>query len=138
MSNDNVELLRRWFQEVWNERRSETIDELLALQSVCHADDDVLAGRDEFKARMYVPFASALPDLRVEIDGIVADDDQVVVRWRASGTHTGEGLGFPPTGRTGAFRGMTWVRVENGKLVEGWQCSNIAQVVGSFAGSVAR
>jgi steroid delta-isomerase-like uncharacterized protein len=138
MSHDNAALLRRWFQEVWNERRSETIDELLAPQSVCQADDDMLRGRDEFKARMYVPFVSALPDLRVEIDGIVAEGDQVVVRWRASGTHTGEGLGFPPTGRTGAFCGITWVRVENGRMVEGWQCSNIPEIMRGFAGNVGR
>ncbi len=132
MSHENVALLRRWFQEVWNERRTETIDELLAPQSICHADGDVLRGRDAFKARMYVPFVSALPDLHVEVDD-VADGDQVVIRWHASGTHTGEGLGFPPSGRTGEFRGMTWVRVSEGKLVEGWQSSNIPEIIRGFS-----
>ena len=129
MSHDNVALLRRWFQEVWNERRAATIDELLHPQSVCRADDEVLRGVAEFKARMYEPFVSALPDLRVEIDGIMSDGDQAAVRWRATGTHTGEGLGFPATGRIGSFRGMTWVRFREGRLVEGWQCSNISEVV---------
>src|SRR5262249_36680776 len=105
MSHDNVSLMRRWFHEVWNERRSRTMDESLHPRSVCHADAGVLKGIAEFKARMYEPFVSALPDVRVEIEGILADGDQAVVRWRAVGTHTGEGLGFPATGRTGSFRG---------------------------------
>jgi steroid delta-isomerase-like uncharacterized protein len=133
MSHDNVALLRRWFQEVWNERRAATIDELLHPQSVCHADDNVLRGVAEFKARMYEPFISALPDVRVEVDAILADGDQAVIRWRAVGTHTGEGLGFPATGRTAAFRGMTWVRIRDGQLIEGWQCSNIPEVVRGLA-----
>jgi steroid delta-isomerase-like uncharacterized protein len=136
--HENVTLLRRWFHEVWNERRPETIDELLAPQSVCHSDGGVLNGRDEFKALMYEPFVSALPDLCIEIDAIVADGDQVVVRWHAMGTHTGEGLGIPATGRTGAFCGITWVRVEEGKLVEGWQCSNIPEVLRGFAAQLPK
>ncbi len=135
MSHDNVALMRRWFQEVWNERRAATIDELLDPQSVCRADDDVLTGAAEFKSRMYEPFVSAFPDVRVEIDGIVSDGNQAVVRWRATGTHTGEGLGFPATGRTGSFRGMTWVRARDGKLVEGWQCSNIPEVLRALRSS---
>jgi predicted ester cyclase len=67
------------------------------------------------------------------VGGSPVDGDQVVVRWRATGTHTGEGLGIPATGRTGAFCGMTWVRVEAGQLVEGWQCSNIPEVLRGFA-----
>jgi steroid delta-isomerase-like uncharacterized protein len=132
MSHESVALLRRWFQEVWNERRAATIDELLHPQSVCRADDDILSGVADFKARMYEPFVAAFPDLRLEIDAILSDGDQAVVRWRATGTHTREGLGFPPSGRIGSFHGMTWVRIRDGKLIEGWQSSNISNVLRSL------
>ena len=64
MSRDNIALVRRWFEEVWNRRRAETIDELLTGESVCHADEGPIRGPEEFKARQHAPFLAAFPDLR--------------------------------------------------------------------------
>ena len=50
----------------------------------------------------------------------------MVVRWAAAGTHTGPGLGVPPSGRKVRFRGMTWMRFRDGKLVEGQDSWNLA------------
>ena len=70
----------------------------------------------------------AFPDLRVEIEDVLASGDNVVARWVVSGTHTGEGLGFPPTGRTARVVGMTWVRFLDGKMIEGWDYWDRAQL----------
>jgi steroid delta-isomerase-like uncharacterized protein len=129
MSHDNSALVRRWFEEVWNQRRAETIDELLTGESVLHADEGPLRGPEEFKARQYTPFLAAFPDLRVEIESMIAQDDHVVVRWSATGTHCGDGLGCRPTQETASFRGITWIHVRDGKLMDGWQSSNIPEVV---------
>jgi predicted ester cyclase len=98
-------------------------------ESICHAEEGPMRGPDEFKERQYHPFISAFPDLRVEVEAIIAQDDVVVVRWSASGTHTGDGLGFRPTHATASFRGITWIEVRNGKLREGWQSSNVPEVI---------
>jgi steroid delta-isomerase-like uncharacterized protein len=129
----NVALVRRWFEEVWNRRRVETVDELLSKSSVCYAEDGPIRGVEEFKARMHTPFLAAFPDLRVAIEAALAQDDQVVVRWTASGTHWGEGLGCPASGQQADFRGITWVRIRDGQLVEGWQSSDIPEVVRQLA-----
>jgi hypothetical protein len=50
MENDNTALVRRWFEEVWNQRRGEVIDEMLAGESVCHADEGPIRGPREFNA----------------------------------------------------------------------------------------
>src|SRR5438477_11465063 len=133
MSADNIAVVRRWFEEVWNQRRAETIDELLAPGAVCHTDDGPITGPGEFRDRQFAPFTAAFPDVRVTVEAAVAAGDEVVVRWTATGTHHGEGLGFGPTGRAVSFRGMTWVRVRGGKLAEGWQCSNIPEVLRGLA-----
>jgi steroid delta-isomerase-like uncharacterized protein len=133
MSQDPFDVAKRWFEEVWNLRRAETIDELLTAESVCHADEGTLRGVQEFKERQYHPFLAAFPDLRVTVQDTLAQGDQVVLRWEASGTHTGAGLGEPATSRPVRFRGITWVRVRDGKLVEGWQHSNIPEVLRSLA-----
>jgi len=133
MSQENVALVRRWFEEVWNHRREQTIDELITAESVCHADDGPMRGPDEFRERQYAPFIAAFPDLRVNVEAIIADGDDVVVRWNATGLHSGDGLGCPATNRNVCFRGLTWIQVRDGKLVEGWQSSNIPEVVRELA-----
>jgi steroid delta-isomerase-like uncharacterized protein len=123
MDNPNVHLSRRWFEEVWNQRRSATIDELLTPESVGHLETGDVHGAEAFK-RVHAEFLAAMPDLRVEVEAIVADGDNVVVRWRANGRHSGDGLGVKATHHPVSFRGMTWMRYRDGKLVEGWDCWN--------------
>lgn len=132
MANLNAILARRWFKEVWNERRSETIDELLTEESVCHSEFGPVRGSLEFKERAYAVLLAAFPDIRMTVVGTVAEDDQVVVRWSAKGTHLGDGLGFPATGRDVSFKGMTWIRYGDGKMLEGWDCWNQAALIQSL------
>lgn len=133
MTQDIRSLVLRWFEEVWNERRAETIDELLDDDSVCYADDGPMRGAGEFRARQYEPMVQAFPDLRVHVDGIIVGDDEVAVRWTATGTHTGEGLPIPPTQKQVVFQGISWIQTRDGKLHEGWQSSNFAQVLRGLA-----
>jgi predicted ester cyclase len=63
---------------------------------------------------------SAFPDLRVEVLDLVAEDDRVVVRYIERGTHTGEFVGIPPTGRTYEKHGFALYRVAAGQLAEAW------------------
>jgi predicted ester cyclase len=135
MSQDNIAIAHRWFEEVWNQRRPETIDELLAVESVCHADDGPIRGPQEFKERQHACFLGAFPDVRIKVEAVLAHGDQVVVRWLATGTHDGEGLGILPTNRPVTPRGITWLRIKDGKLMEGWQHSNIPEVIRGLAGT---
>ena len=131
---DTAALARRWFEEVWNERREATIDELLSGDSVCYADQGDLRGVEAFRQQQYLPFVGALPNLHVTVDDVLAEGEQAVVRWTAKGTHLGPGLGFDATGKTVALRGMTWMRFKDGRLVEGWQSSNVLEVLRSLKG----
>ena len=65
-------------------------------------------------------YRNAFPDLTVRIDDLVAEGDIVAARWSGTGTHRGGGMGFAATGRGIQFSGMVFVRVQNGRLVEGW------------------
>jgi len=129
MSCNSRTIVERWFEEVWNLRRTETIEELLTSESVCYTDNGPIRGPDEFKQRQHTPFLLAFPDLRVDVDAIITQGDQAVVRWTAIGTHSGDALGVPATHRAVRFRGITWLHVDDGKLAYGWQSSNIAEVL---------
>ena len=126
MSTNNANLARRWFEEVWNQRRTDTIDELLPPEGRCHTDAGLIVGPEVFKEKMHGPLLAAFPDLRVELEDVLASGDQVAVRWRVTATHDGDGLGMRATGKRVSFRGVTWLRYEDGKMTEGWNCSRSA------------
>jgi predicted ester cyclase len=132
MSAENVAAVRRWFDEIWNQRREATMHELMGPGAVCFTDTGEMRGPDGFKAMQYDPFVAAFPDLRVAVDHTMSDDDTVAVRWSAEGTHTGEALGLAPTGRRVRFTGTSWIKVRDGKLWEGWQWSDIPAVLASL------
>lgn len=113
----------RWFEEVWNQKRAETIDELMAAEIEGYGltnDPAVVMRRpDDFKP-YYHSFVSAIPDIRVEVEDTIAEGDKVAARCRVTGTHSGPGLGVLPTGRAVDFRGTVFLRFRDGRIVEGW------------------
>ncbi|WP_250847082.1 ester cyclase [Aquisphaera insulae] len=129
LADENVALVRRWFEEVWERRRSEAIEEFLDEESVLHGDLGVMRGPDEFRAKMHTPFLAAFPDLKIEVEAVLASDQEVAFRWTATGCHTGDGLGMAPSNTDCCFRGMTWIRAVDGKMREGWQVSNIPEIL---------
>ena len=119
MSAENKAMCRRWFEEVWNQGRAATIDELLAPDAVVHGLGPDQHGPDEFKP-FYRQYRASFPDIHIHVDELVAEGDRVAVRWSGKATHKGDDLGFKATGRPVAFSGMVFVRVKDGRLVEGW------------------
>lgn len=119
MSQEAAAFGHRWFEEVWNKGRVSAIDELMTSECrVCGLGDDLI-GPQAFKS-FHAAYRNAFPDLNVVVDDTIAEDDRVVLRWTATATHAGDGLGFPATGKKVQFTGISIARVENGKLVEGW------------------
>lgn len=128
---DAREIGRRWFEEVWNARRGETIDELMAPDSQGHIQGGEYRGPDGFR-EMQKTFLGALPDVHIEIEDILSEGDRAAIRWRARGNHTGEGFGFKASKRPIDVRGTTWMRVENGKVVEGWDTWDLTGLLASL------
>jgi steroid delta-isomerase-like uncharacterized protein len=122
MSTENEALVRRWFEEVWNQGKQEAIDTLLSEDAIAHSMGEGgadLTGREGFKAIQSV-FCGAFPDLHVDVDQVIASGDLVATHITCTGTHLGNHLGFAATGKPVRFTGMTLVRIRNGWLVEGW------------------
>jgi steroid delta-isomerase-like uncharacterized protein len=65
-------------------------------------------------------FRRACPDWHSDVDQLVAEDDVVVERFTASGTHRGELMGVPGTGATIVLKGIQVFRIEGAKIVERW------------------
>lgn len=122
MAGENIALLRRWFDEVWNQGKLETIHELMAVDAVGigQAGPEVaIRGPREFQ-----PFVeklrAAVPDMKVIIEDGFESGDKAVVRWSATMTHRGDQLGVAATGKPVRITGMSIVRIRDGKIVAGW------------------
>ena len=71
----------------------------------------------------------AFPDLKVEIQDMLADDDKVVTRKLLKGTHTGPLMGLPPTGKNVEISVIDIFTVKDGKLKEHWTENNFGAVM---------
>ncbi|MEA2933100.1 MAG: hypothetical protein QOI56_1885 [Actinomycetota bacterium] len=70
-------------------------------------------------------FNAALPDHVTEVKDEIVTDDRIVYRWETRGTHNGDFFGVPPTGKKLLSRGMTIIKVEEGKITELWEAIDI-------------
>ncbi|MDP9337923.1 MAG: ester cyclase [Acidobacteriota bacterium] len=121
-ATENTALMKRWFEEIWNHGRMETVRELLDEtatgfgQAGHETEVHGPAGFITFAQRI----RGAFPDIKTTVEDVFGSDDKVAVRWSANMTHTGGDLGIPPSHRKVHITGMTMVRFANGKIVEGW------------------
>jgi steroid delta-isomerase-like uncharacterized protein len=90
-------------------------------------------GTDAWRKHAAILF-SALPDLRVKIEDIFAAEDKVTVRLRISGTHSGEFLGIPPTGKRVEYESTEVYRIADGKIAEEWICSDTLTLMAQIGG----
>jgi steroid delta-isomerase-like uncharacterized protein len=85
-------------------------------------------GRDAWR-QGFEMMRRAFPDLQAHIEDIVADQDKVAVRLRFRGTHRGEFLGIPATGRTIEYVSHEFYRITDGLIAEEWICSDTATLL---------
>jgi steroid delta-isomerase-like uncharacterized protein len=86
-----------------------------------HALPPGLPGGLEGRTMFVSAFMAAFPDIHIHVDDTVAEGDRLVTRWSAHGTHKGELLGIPATGREVSITGIAIDRFENGQSVEHWE-----------------
>ncbi len=120
MSDENKAISRRVFEEIISQGNLSLADEIFASNYVDHdpANPDV-SGPAGFKL-LVSKYRSAFPDLRLTVNDIFAEGDEVVVRWTWSGTHKGDLEGVPPTGKKMGGEGITISRFSGGKVEEDW------------------
>ena len=117
---ENKALVRRFYEEVLNKKNLAAIDQVSAANYVDHSAQPGTPPGIAGEKAWFTMLHAAFPDGKTTIEDIVADGDKVVVRGRMTGTHKGEFLGIPATGKKVEIRGIDMIRVQNGKSVEHW------------------
>jgi steroid delta-isomerase-like uncharacterized protein len=115
---------KRLIEEVINTGHPELCDRYLAANRMDHQDyglpPGAANGHDGFR-RVLGGFLDAFPDLRLEVQFVIADGDRVVFYISTTGTHRGSLLGMAPTGKAFKVNGVDIFRFnDEGKISEHW------------------
>ena len=116
-AEDNKAAVRRFYEEVINGTDLDAIDELLTPDGVDHTFGSQSAEEaKQFFGMVY----QAFPDLRVEVNDVIAEGDLVAARVTYTGTHQGEFVGIPATGKQTTINGVDFFRMQDGRQAEHW------------------
>lgn len=116
---ENKALVRRLYDEVWNKRRIEVVNEFIspshALSGSLFSDSSV--GPLAYK-RIVTQFIAAFPDLRFTVGEMIAERDHVAVSWTISGTHKREFRGIAATHKRISVDGVTIHQITKGRILD--------------------
>jgi len=134
MSEQNKAIVRRVFEELWNNGNLSVADQLFTPTYTDHdpSTPDFGHGPESERKRVTL-YRTAFPDLRLTIEDIIAEGETVMARWSCRGTHKGDLSGIAPTGKQINISGVTVARLSNGKLAEGyvhWDALGLMQQLG--------
>jgi steroid delta-isomerase-like uncharacterized protein len=117
-AQENKAFYNRITEAIWNKGDLDAVDELFAPDVVIHsAPAEWPSGTEGVKATVSM-YRGALPDLKLTSNLVIAEGDKVANYWTLSGTHSGELMGVPGTGKRIETYGVSVVRFEGGKIVE--------------------
>ena len=125
MSEENKELERRMYEEIYNKKNLNAVEQFYATDWVGHPSlPGVPPGLDGVKQLMKHDYL-ALPDMQVKLEDMLAEGDKIACRWTATATHKGEFMGMPATNKQVTMTGVHIDRIAGGKIVETWNYSDM-------------
>jgi predicted ester cyclase len=127
-SEDNKAVVRACFENA-SQGNFDALDEIVAPDYVLHPEE--VRGAEGLKG-MVEGYRTALSGLRVVIDQQFTEGDYVATRFTIRGTHDGDLMDVPPTGKDVAFTGITISRCQGGRIVEEWELTDAVGLLGQI------
>lgn len=118
-TEDNEQIIRRLYTEVVSQGDFSLVGQLISPDYVDHNSGEAGRGPDVFRAHIEA-IRTTFPDLKLEIEDLIAKNDKVVTRVKAWGTHRGHWMGIEPTGNPVSLKGINIDRIVEGKVAEHW------------------
>lgn len=112
--SDNMALVQRLFEEVWNRGNEDVLDEVLIASSHEPSEPQIVPDTTQLRMTMRM-LRAAVPDWQVTIEEIIGLPDRVFVRWHAAGTHGGPFMSLAPTGRRVTASGVSMFHMAHGR-----------------------
>ena len=134
MSSDNKAIVLRLYEEVWNNRKLQLAGEIISPSHALHGPNfSGSAIGPEAYGRQIALFLAGFPDLHFSVEDTVVENEKVVACWNISGTHKGEFMGVPATGKNISIDGMTIHHIAAGKIMDSysnWDALGVMQQFG--------
>jgi predicted ester cyclase len=117
---ENKVIANRWTEEIWNQANMAAIDELCTPHfTFNYAPPGMPPNRESYKKTVAM-FHNAFHNMHLTNELVIAEGNNVAVRWSGRSTHKGEFMGVAPTGKEVTMTGNSLARIEAGKFVEEW------------------
>lgn len=116
----NLALVSRIWNEIWNKGALEASDEVFAKDYLGHLPIMTVHGPEEFKNLVKV-YLAAFPDVHLTVEDAFGAGDRVTVRWTSRGTHEGVMMGIPPSHNKIEVMGISIFRMTGGQVAEEWE-----------------
>lgn len=113
-------IIRRVLDEAFNQGNLAIVDQLVAPNGISHHLSWGMPANRMGLKQLIVMFRTAFPDLLCTIEDEIIQGDKVAVHWTMRGTHKGLFLGNSPTSKSISVKGLIYVRIENGQIIENW------------------
>src|SRR5215470_5896756 len=123
-TEENKALVRRFYEEVVNQKKTAALDQFFASNIVDHSAPPGMPEGIEGSRQMIGMYLTAFPDLHFTVEDMIAEGDKVVARVTSRGTHQGEFMSIPPTDKQRTVTSIDIWRIAGGKLVERWNNSD--------------
>lgn len=120
MSEQNKAVARRFYEEVFNRKNVNAIDDLCAPDFKDHSPMPGQGSGAKGVKDMFSTYIKAFPDLRLTVEEMISEGDVVAARFSGEGTHKGEIFGAAPTGKRISFHGIDMLHFKNGKVTDAW------------------
>ncbi len=148
MLADNKAIIRRLYEELWNKRKLELVNELISPSHALHGPSasGSSIGPEAYK-RQVLHFLAGYSDLHFTIEDTIAEKDKVVACWTLSGTHRGDYMGIPATNKKVSVDGITIHHIADGKIMDSYsnwdalgmmQQLGVVPALGELKGAAAR
>jgi steroid delta-isomerase-like uncharacterized protein len=129
MGNPTIkEIATQFANKVWNDKDITAIDRLIDQDIVIHSTLGDFHGKKAMKDIVQT-WLKGFPDLVVENELVIFENDIVSLQWRAKGTHLGEFKGKEPTEKPVTYKGVTVYRIKNNKIIEYWAYIDMQQLL---------
>ncbi len=129
MSAEENKTIVRKYREAHNQNQLDALDAIVAPDVISHAALPGLPPGLAGGKMAHQIFLGSFSDLQTATEDLIAEGDKVVERYLTRGTHTGDFMGAPPTGKTFAAETMVIYRLANGRIVETWGLNDVQAVM---------
>ena len=129
LERSNIALIKLFVKEIWNDKRIKDIQKFFSPDIIIHHEQEQFNGIDTWKEKFYETLIKSIKNIHMEVEDIMVNGEYVASRWNMKGTFKAELYGVPPTGEMIEFKGMSWVKIINNKIVETWTNINITYLL---------